>query len=207
MFLDFDGTLADSVGALRGVYDRFLETHGHRGSDRDFEACNGLVLSGIVARLRGELGLESGETELLAQYEGLVREVYDRVPPMPGSEALLRAAAEAQMPVVVVSSAPSALILSWIEAAGLAGLVTDTVGGDHGARGKPEPDPYLVALRRTGCATERSLAVEDSRPGASAAVAAHLPTWVLGPTPGEPWPGVVGFIDRLDQLVEVIAGV
>ena len=208
LFLDFDGTLADSLGALRAVYDRFLESNGRKGSDREFEACNGLVLAEVVGVLRRDHGLESREDELLARYRGLVSETYGRVPPMPGAGALLRMAATLSLPVVVVSSAPAALVRSWVRGAGFTELISDVVGGDQGVRGKPEPDLYLLALRRTGCVPARSHAIEDSRSGAIAAVDAQLPTWVLGPAPAQRacWPDVVGFIERLDEMVEVIAG-
>jgi beta-phosphoglucomutase-like phosphatase (HAD superfamily) len=41
MFLDMDGTLADSVSVLRRVYFRFLEKSGCVGSDTEFDALNG----------------------------------------------------------------------------------------------------------------------------------------------------------------------
>ena len=209
LFVDFDGTLADSIPALRGVFHRFLESHGHRGTSRDFEACNGLTLPEIVGKLQAERGLQARRAELLGQYQDMVRECYDVVPPAAGADALFRAAAEARIPVAVVSSAPSGLVQAWLERVGLSDSIAMVVGGDSGVRSKPYPDLYCLALERTGCAAEHSTAVEDSRAGAAAAVAARLRTYVLGPTPrsDESWPGVAGFVDRLDQIAEILAGV
>jgi phosphoglycolate phosphatase-like HAD superfamily hydrolase len=36
LFVDLDGTLADSLGLLRKVYFRFMEKFGRKGSDSEF---------------------------------------------------------------------------------------------------------------------------------------------------------------------------
>ena len=41
LMLDLDGTLADSLGAMRGVYDRFLDVFGVAGNDAEFARLNG----------------------------------------------------------------------------------------------------------------------------------------------------------------------
>ena len=51
------------------------------------------------------------------------------------------------------------------------------------------------------------MAVEDSRKGAAAAVAAGLQTWVLGESgDADDLPAVAGFVEWLDRLVEVTIG-
>ncbi|MNY62458.1 putative phosphatase [compost metagenome] len=50
-------------------------------------------------------------------------------------------------------------------------------------RAKPDPLPYLEALRRLGVRADRAIAFEDSRPGAAAALAAGVFTVeVTGPS-------------------------
>jgi phosphoglycolate phosphatase len=46
-------------------------------------------------------------------------------------------------------------------------------------RGKPDPLPYQVALKRLGVAPEEALAFEDSPSGVKSAVGAGLPTYAL----------------------------
>ena len=51
----------------------------------------------------------------------------------------------------------------------------DTVcAGDDVAAKKPAPDIYLLALSRLACSPENAIAVEDSRHGIQAALAAGL---------------------------------
>ena len=172
-------------------------------------ACNGLTLPEIVERLRARRTLRGSEGELLGQYQEMVRECYGMVPPAAGADTLFRAAAAEGIPVAVVSSAPSELVQTWIERVGLSDSIAMVVGGDSGVRSKPYPDLYCLALERSGCAAEHSTAVEDSRAGAAAAVAAGLRTYVLGSAPrsDQSWPGVAGFVDRLDQIAEILARV
>jgi beta-phosphoglucomutase-like phosphatase (HAD superfamily) len=45
---------------------------------------------------------------------------------------------------------------------------------DDVARGKPFPDPYEKACELLGCAVSGAIAIEDSAPGVTSAVAAGL---------------------------------
>ncbi|MGI4790665.1 MAG: HAD family hydrolase [Janthinobacterium lividum] len=47
------------------------------------------------------------------------------------------------------------------------------------ARSKPEPDPYLAAVARSGLPSEKCLAIEDAPRGLIAARAATLDCWVI----------------------------
>jgi HAD superfamily hydrolase (TIGR01509 family) len=47
------------------------------------------------------------------------------------------------------------------------------------ARSKPEPEPYLEAVKRLGLAPEGCLVIEDSERGLAAAKAAGLACWVI----------------------------
>ncbi len=50
---------------------------------------------------------------------------------------------------------------------------------EHYQRSKPDPEPYLTALARTGLAPEECLVIEDSERGLRAAKAAGLACWVI----------------------------
>lgn len=53
---------------------------------------------------------------------------------------------------------------------------------EHYLNSKPDPEPYLTAVRLMGVAPERCLVIEDSERGLRAATAAGLTCWVL-PSP------------------------
>src|SRR5262249_26023995 len=50
---------------------------------------------------------------------------------------------------------------------------------EHYGRSKPEPEPYLAALARTGLHASECLVIEDSERGLRAAKAAGLTCWVI----------------------------
>jgi phosphoglycolate phosphatase-like HAD superfamily hydrolase len=57
LFLDLDGTLADSLGVLRRSYFRFLREFNQEGSDAEFDRLNGPKLSEIIGTLQREYHL------------------------------------------------------------------------------------------------------------------------------------------------------
>ena len=98
----------------------------------------------------------------------------------PGALRLLRALRGAAIPCAVASSTAHREVERRLERAGLLGLFGAVCGGDEVARGKPEPDLYLLALDRLGAAESgRCVAFEDSDHGARAALAAGLPVVVV----------------------------
>ena len=62
-------------------------------------------------------------------------------------------------------------VLAALAPAGMAGFDT-VVTGEVVSRGKPDPEPYLMAARRLGVDPRDCVAVEDSRTGATSAAAA-----------------------------------
>jgi HAD superfamily hydrolase (TIGR01509 family) len=68
------------------------------------------------------------------------------------------------------------------------------------ARSKPDPEPYLEAVRRLGLSPDRCLVIEDSERGLAAAKAAGLTCWVI---PSALTAG--GRFERADLVLESLA--
>ncbi len=202
LFLDMDGTVADSLAVLRIVYRRFLDEHGIEGTDAGFERVNGVPLRVVIEELRREHGLESEPRVLFRRFVVLIGEAYQDVPAMPGAHEIVHAARDLGMAVALVTSAAEDFARGWLERSGLAPSFDAVVGGDTVERGKPHPEPYLLAVELTGADASRSIAVEDSPAGARAAVDAGLATFVLesGTTDGLDWPPVSGRVTSLTDV-------
>ena len=69
-------------------------------------------------------------------------------------------------------------------------------------RGKPEPDIFLLAAERLGCAPGDCYVFEDSANGIRAGVAAGCVT-VLVPDLAEPPADLTGYAARCKSLLEV----
>jgi HAD superfamily hydrolase (TIGR01509 family) len=204
LFLDMDGTLADSVSMLRCVYFRFLEKFGCVGSDTEFDDLNGPKLSEIVGRLQRLYGLPGTKASLLVAYNKLIDEAYREVLPSAGAKELLETAAKRGWILILVTSNSARRATAWLAQVGYSTLLNFLVSGEEVERGKPWPDLYQAALTRSGCPAADSLAVEDSLQGAQAALAAGLPTFVLTPFGGSrtEWPAEV---ERIHQLKDLLA--
>lgn len=200
LFLDLDGTLADSLAVIRAAYERFLGHFGKTGSDAEFARLNGPPLPAIVAALARSHGLADPPEQLTAIYRGLIAEAYRDVVPNAGAEDLLQSARAAGFRIAVVTSNGAALARAWLDRAAFSEEVDCVVGGDEVHAGKPDPAPYLLALERTGCVAAKSLAVEDSPTGARAATAAGLKTVLLSTDCTEPPSGVI-VVDRLGDVI------
>lgn len=206
LLLDFDGTLADSLGFMRATYERFLAGHGAAGSAGEFQALNGPPLAEVVRRLRERHGLPAPLDDLLQEYRDLLAAGQHSIGPSLGARELLTAALERGYHAAVVTSADSAAVGAWLERNGLRSCIGVIVGGDGVARGKPDPEPYLQALRQLDCLAERSIAIEDSPLGAAAAMAAGLRTYVLRLPVAAAWSGprVTGFVATLSDAVGLL---
>lgn len=72
---------------------------------------------------------------------------------------------------------------------------------------KPDPEPYLLALRRSGCEPGRCLVIEDSVRGLAAAKAAGLTCWVI-PSPqtsGQDFSAADRILGHIGELTEMLA--
>ena len=180
LFLDLDGTLADSLPALRRAYDDFLGHYGRQSGEAEFQSLNGPPLTEIVARLGKSHGLPGRPEEWLALYRGLMDRAHEEAAPAQGARETLEQARARGWTIAVVTSTANAAARAWLARVQLDGFIATVVGGDDVKRGKPDPEPYRLALERTGCVAGASFAVEDGVQGARAALAAGLPTWILG---------------------------
>lgn len=73
--------------------------------------------------------------------------------------------------------------------------------GDY-PRSKPNPDPYLAALERSGCAADECVVVEDSERGLAAAHAAGIKCFVIpdAMTAGGDFSKALKVLDNIKQL-------
>lgn len=172
---DLDGTLIDSLPALREAYRRFLADHAPDADAPPFERWNGTALRDVVGGLELELGLRGGREALLERYLALLEDSYARRSALaPGALALLDDVRARGVRTGLVTSAPRGLTLRVLERCELTARLDAVVTGDDVAQAKPSPEGYLEALRRLGVAADAAVAIEDSQAGVQAAIAAGL---------------------------------
>lgn len=199
LLLDFDGTVADSLVALKAVYAAVVEMLGERGrSAPRFEEFNGVPLAEIAARLTAGTGNAADFHHL---HREKARAVYDTVAPNPGVHATLQHAVQRGWLPVIVTSNERSVVARWLERTGLSDFVVDIVAVEDVTHGKPDPEPYRLALSRIARSPDQALAVEDGAIGAQSAYRAGVATVGYGPAPSDDgWPILVGRITSFEQL-------
>ena len=165
---DFNGTLSNDEPVLARVYEElFAELGRPLTADEYYEHLAGHTDEEMFNRW---LGYSSDELirERVRRYNALVADgstVDDDVC------AAVRWAAE-RLPIAVVSAALRDEIEPVLRSSAIWDLFTVVLSQDDVTRGKPDPQPYLLAAERLGVSPEELLVFEDTDVGVASAKAA-----------------------------------
>ncbi len=173
LLVDLDGTIADSRPALQACFDEFLHARHIEARPGDFERFDGVSLAQIPEGLRALYGIDEPLDELRREYVEAVAEAYAGVEPATGTRELVWVAHDAGVALALVTSAPRRLATRFLATNGLLASFTAVVAGED-APSKPDPRPFLEALRRVRVAPDDAVAVEDSPAGVGSARGAGL---------------------------------
>lgn len=177
---DMDGLLVDSEGLAAAALHTFLARHGREMAPGTMERTLGRRLPEAIAVIAEAYDLEGDLPTLVEEYDALrLDALRGRVRPMPGAKEILAwARAVGLLMALATSSRRRHADLSLAET-GLAGRFDAEVTGEDVARGKPEPDIFLLAATRLGVPPTRCAVLEDAPAGLAAAAAAGMaPIWV-----------------------------
>lgn len=174
LFLDFDGTLVDSLNVARQVYERFVESCGGRPDDEEFRALNGPSLSEIVDLIADRRELAGDRGPLRERYSSFWSEAYPFVSPKRGASELLHEARKRGLELAIVSSARTSFLRPYLSQQRWDALVACVVSGDEVTRSKPDSEIYRLALHRTGAAASDVEVLEDAVNGVRSAVGAGI---------------------------------
>lgn len=172
LIFDLDGTLWDSTGVIRPVWNEILRAHGFAALDEAaFGALMGLTKAGIAARLFPERGEEERIAlvdECFCAEQRVLRRVGGRL--YPGLRETLVELRKRYSLFIVSNCAPGYLD-AFFEAHGLRGCFVDWE--THGGTGLTKGGNIRLIVERCGLA--RAWYVGDTRSDAEAAAEAGLP--------------------------------
>lgn len=175
VLLDMDGTILNSIRSAERIWTRWAERHG-----LDVEAflptIHGVQSIETVRRLNLP-GIDP-ETEAAAITQAEIEDV-EGIEAIAGADGFLAALPATQWGIV--TSAPRALALRRIEAAGLP-VPPLLIAAEDVAKGKPAPDCFQLAAVRLGTTADRCLVVEDSVAGIASAESAGAAVLVVTAT-------------------------
>ncbi|WP_438294791.1 HAD-IA family hydrolase [Streptomyces sp. HUAS TT7] len=175
LLFDNDGTLVSSMESVTRCWTRWAQEYGITAEDFARVELHGRPAVEIVA----DLLPADVVPQALARIEELeVEDVAGGVVLLPGTAALL-----ASLPAdrwAVVTSATRRLGEARLTEAGI--RPKNLISADDITRGKPDPEPFLLAAARLGVDPARCVVFEDAPAGLAAGRAAGMTTVALATT-------------------------
>ncbi|MEW2168210.1 HAD family hydrolase [Streptomyces sp. NPDC007084] len=175
LLFDNDGTLVSSLDSVNRCWTRWAQEYGLTAEDFARVGLHGRPAAEIVA----DLLPADLVPRALARVEQLeLEDVAGGVVPLPGTLDLL-----ATLPAerwAVVTSATRRLAEARLVEAGIRPKAL--IAADDITRGKPDPEPYLLAARLLGVDPARCVVFEDAPAGLRSGRAAGMTTVALATT-------------------------
>lgn len=203
-----DGTLIDSENFWLTSEQELAEAHGAIWLPSDGEALIGMSLFDSAQIIKQKLGSELDCNEIIEILTNSVLSKLEKaIDWRPGTLQLLAElrAANIKTALVTMSMRRMALVVANSRSEQLFDAV---IGGDDVSKGKPDPEPYLLAAERLGVNIAHCIAFEDSETGlrsaeSSGAIAVGIPNIVrIAEQKGRIiWPTLSGVtVAHLDRL-------
>ncbi|MGW3663397.1 HAD family hydrolase [Streptomyces sp. NPDC005141] len=175
LLFDNDGTLVSSLESVNRCWTLWAHEYGITAEDFARIGLHGRPAAEIAA----DLLPADLVPEALARIEQLeVEDVRGGVVPLPGTLALLAALPPERW--AVVTSATRRLAEARLDEVGIRPKTMITA--DDITRGKPDPEPYLLAARELGVDPARCVVFEDAPAGLRAGRSAGMTTVALATT-------------------------
>lgn len=173
---DMDGLLFDTERIYQQTWQEIAAEKGVKldgGFVKAISGTNGNHMCRVIERY---YHVPDG-TAIMDECMGRIRrKLAVHVPVKKGVHEILDFFQKKGMWIAVASSSAVRQIESNLETAGIRGYFSAVVSGTQVSRGKPEPDIFLYAAERIGCAPDACFVFEDSENGIKAGYAAGCTT-------------------------------
>ncbi|WP_374575824.1 HAD family hydrolase [Phenylobacterium sp.] len=172
---DMDGLLVDTEAVYRDAMTEVMGQMGHPMSMDVFRAMIGLPDNAHL--LTGHYGDDFPVQAFNSRVLDLAEQMIEAgVALKPGAVELLDHLDDLKLPRAIATSSSRRAVDSHLRASGVIPRFHAIVAKGDYARGKPAPDPYLLAAERLGVDPVLCLALEDSHNGVRSASSAGMMT-------------------------------
>lgn len=162
VMFDMDGVLFDSMPNHAAAWRRTMADFGCEYPDTVYYENEGRTGSSTIELL---LGRHISEQECRRIYD-IKASYFDAMPkarPMPGAFGAVKSVRDRGVPAIVVTGSGQKLLMSRIAEAYEGMFRTEWMVCSADVRnGKPDPEPYLMGLRKAGVAPEDAVVVENA---------------------------------------------
>jgi HAD superfamily hydrolase (TIGR01509 family) len=202
-----DGLLVDSEPLWFEVERAVMARLGGRWGEADQRALIGgsldRTVSWLLAKAAAPASREDVARWLVADMAALI--LARGLPLQPGAGPLLAGLDAVGVPCALVTASSRAIMEAVLKVTGLSFSVT--VCGEDVRRGKPDPEPYLLAAARLGVPAAGCVVLEDSPTGIAAARAAGCPVIAVPSVPVPPGPGLLT-VESLEEVgIDLLEGI
>jgi beta-phosphoglucomutase-like phosphatase (HAD superfamily) len=181
---DCDGTIADTMPIHYRAWSQAMEDFGGTFPEDLFYQWGGMPTAVIVEEINKKFGLALDvEATVHRKERHYLENVHQVQPVMPVLE--VARGMHGVKPLAIASGGHREMVEATLNAIGITGMFDAIVCAEDYERGKPFPDPFLLAAERIGVPPEDCLVFEDSPTGVEAAKAAGM-HYVFVPSAGRP---------------------
>lgn len=174
---DCDGTLADNMQAHKDTYVKVAADHGIEIDDAIIDEFAGLPIPRVIEEINKRYNCDfDPQTFERLKYDLYYNEYIQHIKPVQHVTDHLLAHA-AKVKIGVVSGGSPEAIRKTLEILNLSSHVEALVCAGDTERGKPFPDPFLLAAEKLGVQPSSCLVFEDGEAGVKAAEAAGM-DWI-----------------------------
>ncbi len=181
VFFDMDGVLYDSMPNHEYSWRKAFEAEGITFRPEEAYANEGRTARGTINLVfNRELGhaATDEDVERIYAYKTSLMRSRPQPPLLPRMRELLLSLPSLGVKVFVVTGSRQPSLVGKLHDAFGIGQDTLVCGADV-KRGKPDPEPYLMALERSGFAASECLVVENAPLGIISGKAAGLTVWAV----------------------------
>jgi HAD superfamily hydrolase (TIGR01509 family) len=180
---DCDGTIADNMPLHYRAWSMAMADFGGEYPEELFYAWGGRPTAVIVGLLNEKYGLALDVDETVRRKEKYYLTLIPEVVPLPEVLEIVKSM-HGIVPLSVASGGHRELVEATLDVFGIRDLFQAIVCAEDYERGKPHPEPFLLAAKLMSVPPEDCVVFEDSPIGIEAAKAANM-AWVHVPGPME----------------------
>jgi HAD superfamily hydrolase (TIGR01509 family) len=180
---DCDGTIADNMPLHYRAWSMAMADFGGEYPEDLFYAWGGRPTAVIVGLLNEKYGLALDVDETVQRKEKYYLTLIPEVVPVPEVMEIVKSM-HGTVPLSVASGGHRELVEATLDVFGIRDLFQAIVCAEDYERGKPHPEPFLLAAKLMSVPPEDCVVFEDSPIGIEAAKAANM-AWVHVPGPLE----------------------
>jgi len=175
VLFDLDGVLVDSEEYSSKTADMVYGSYGMKQTPQEKANVFGRKsIDNYRAAIKAR-GLDIDPYILVEKHVELFKKlIRGKLKPLPGAVKLIDCLKEAKVKVAVVSSSPRERVKATLAEVKLLDRFDIIISGDDCEKGKPDPQPYLLAAERLKVRPEDCVVIEDAQAGVESGKAANM---------------------------------